>query len=54
MPNFQAETFDFGLLEWCWPAGTLLRLAWHAGQNVADPCPYFWAHVDGSSVYNTS
>ena len=48
MANFQADTFVFGPLEWCWLGGALLGLAW----PVADLCPYFGAHVDGSLVLN--
>ena len=50
MPKFQGETFDFGPLEWCWQVETLLGLAWPTDIKVANPCPYFWAHVDGSLV----
>ena len=55
MPNFQAEIFVFGPLEWfvgplkpCW--------AWYGPQdeNVADLCLYFWGHVDGSPAYEAA
>ena len=47
MPNFQAETFVSDPLERWWPTGTLVGLTWPEDENVADPFPYFWVHVNG-------